>query len=69
MDVCEPLEDQNCERHREFVARLHQSFIAHVENYRHLKLRVPEAERSERLYNADVWMGDEAVSLGYCNKA
>lgn len=53
-----PQKPEDIERLRALQAPIHQAFIAHVKDRR--GARLAEAD----LFNADVWVGEEAVKLG-----
>lgn len=54
-----PQRDEDIERLRALQSPIHQAFIAHVKTRRGSRLK-PDAD----LFNADVWVGQQAVDLG-----
>jgi len=68
LPVIDPLADINKENMdknlRDLVHELHRGFIEHVELYRDRKIKVAKEERFNKLYQADIWTGKEAVELG-----
>jgi len=68
LPVIDPLADVNKENMdknlKALVGELHRGFIEHVELYRDRKIKVAKEERFNKLYQADIWTGKEAVELG-----
>jgi ClpP class serine protease len=63
--VFEDYNEEGVRQTKELLSRTHLDFINHVESHRGSKIKVPEAEKQARIYNADVFTGNEAVELGY----
>jgi len=68
LPVLDPLADvnkENTDKNLEaLVDVMHQGFIDHVELYRDRKIKIAKEERYQKLYQADIWTGKEAVELG-----
>lgn len=60
------------DKYREIVKGItkpvHEEFIKHVEKYRGKKITIPEDKRSDKLYQAEVWVGKHAVELGLADE-
>ena len=56
--------DKLRETARNLTKPIHEQFIKHVEEYRGKKITIPSEKRDEKIYQAEVWVGKQAVELG-----